>query len=76
MRRFLLVALCMGFLLPTTVSADTVYLLLREYEYDYETGIETEHVLIPMTSINQCASEAKRIKEWTKSFGYICVYGK
>lgn len=76
MKRILLPLLA-ALALPTAASAETVYLLLRESNYDNDGGYEIETVLIPMLSRDQCYSEAKKIDTWNKDrYAWICVNGK
>ena len=72
MRRFLLIALGMSFLLPTTVNAESFWLIL--------VGPQSMEKIL-MKDMEQCLEEGEKIQErWKANLksrkAYACVTGK
>ena len=83
MHRFLLIALGMGFLLPTAANAETWYLLVKHGEQS--KGISYSWT-VPTASEAECDIEKKRVvrreawhawknSEW-QTISAICIKGK
>ena len=83
MHRFLLIALGMGFLLPTAASAESFWLILSESSNTH-SALEK----IEMGSMEQCIKEGSRFKQGVGYNGsekgfpgknkrqFICITGK
>ena len=79
MRRFLLIALGMGFLLPTAVSSETIWLVL----YGAEFKAQSYSWQVPTASKQECEEELARVldkKSWSGGGPYyrggLCLKGK
>ena len=76
MRRFLLLALGMGFLLPTAASAERVWMILTIERLQVQRAMSAMEK-VEMTSMDECLSQGKA---WRESYegvrNFWCITGK
>ena len=82
MRRFLLLALGMGFLLPTAVNAETWWLIVGARYKNFKPA-QTDMISVPTSTEQECKDAGKKLVEDEgingriyEKVNFVCLKGK